>query len=287
MSIPAKMHRSISSKLNCQASNSVIVGSFFSASSVNHPRNSVALSVPVNDPCLERKLSRTRKMSEAIRSVESKRMTTIPTEMEDITLPWVVMLTNQYLLKQGQSPLASDMELEFHVQDCKSSVGEFSSTYRIDAMVPNQMEFSFIVKMIPDNDPCRAYVFDAGLFEKENEMYFDVLPAIKFYMQSQKQQPLRMDEGGTASSIVDKLIPECIYGSHNMDGAGVLVFQCCAKEGFHDCEDPYGLKIEQMRSVIKSLAEFHAVSRAFVLKYGEIGVQRRYPSLSQVNLGNV
>ena len=49
-----------------------IRGSFFSASSVNHPRNSVCLSVPMEDPNVERKLSRTRKMSETNRSVDSR-----------------------------------------------------------------------------------------------------------------------------------------------------------------------------------------------------------------------
>ena len=59
--------------------------------------------------------------------------------------------------------------------------------------------------MIPENDPCRAYVFEAGLFEKENEMYFDLLPAIKFHCKK---------------TLIQQLIPDCIYGSHNMDGAG-------------------------------------------------------------------
>ena len=59
--------------------------------------------------------------------------------------------------------------------------------------------------MIPENDPCRAYVFEAGLFEKENEMYFDLLPAIKFHCKK---------------TSIQQLIPDCIYGSHNMDGAG-------------------------------------------------------------------
>ena len=63
----------------------------------------------------------------------------------------------------------------------------------------------FVVKMIPENDPCRAYVFEAGLFEKENEMYFDLLPAIKFHCKK---------------TLIQQSIPDCIYGSHNMDGAG-------------------------------------------------------------------
>ena len=63
----------ISSSQSCSRKTSLIeCGSFFSASSVNHPRNSVCLSVPMEDPNVERKLSRTRKMSETNRSVDSR-----------------------------------------------------------------------------------------------------------------------------------------------------------------------------------------------------------------------
>lgn len=81
---------------------------------------------------------------------------------------------------------------------------------------------------------------------------------------------------------MDRLIPECVHGNHNMDGAGVLVFKSCSRRGFKDCQDPSGLKLEQVRSVIKSLAEFHAVARSFVVKHGVKGVERRYPILGQV-----
>ena len=150
------------------------------------------------------------------------------------------------------------------------SVGEFSSTYTVQIKVPklDEMQIDFVVKMIPENDPCRAYVFETGLFEKENEVYFDLMPAIKFHCKS---------------SLIDELIPECVYGSHNMDGAGVLVFKCCGKQGFKSCQDPLGLKVEKIREIMKSMAEFHASSKAFVLKHGVHGVQRRYQNLSQVN----
>ena len=88
------------------------------------------------------------------------------------------------------------------------SVGEFSSTYSVQVSIPKLQEekLHFVVKMIPENDPCRAYVFETGLFEKENEVYFDLMPAIKF---------------NCKSTLIEELIPECIYGSHNMDGAGI------------------------------------------------------------------
>lgn len=161
----------------------VVAGSFFSASSVNHPRNSVALMVPENDPLVEQKLNRTRKMSDAIQnaSCQSKRVACIPTQKEDINKAWVFMVINQYLLKIGRSPLDQGVleELSYEVKDCKTSFGDFSATYQlvVDLEIGT---FEFIVKMIPDNDACRAYVFETGLFEKETEVYFDLLPALKF-----------------------------------------------------------------------------------------------------------
>ena len=66
------------------------------------------------------------------------------------------------------------------------------------------------------------------------------------------------------------------------DGAGVLVFQSCSTENFKECQDPSGLNLEQSKIVIKHMAEFHAISRAFVVKHGVTGVKRRYPMLAQV-----
>lgn len=126
--------------------------------------------------------------------------------------------------------------------------------------------YGFVIKMIPENDPCRAYVFETGLFEKENEVYFDLMPAIKFHCKS---------------TFIEELIPECVYGSHNMDGAGVLVFKCCEEKGFYNPIDPLGLKVEKVRAVMTSIAEFHASARAFVIKHGVQGVQRRYTGLCQ------
>merc|ERR1711860_428783 len=44
---------------------------------------------------------------------------------------------------------------------------------------------------------------------------------------------------------------------------------------------PSGLKVEQVKSVFLSIAEFHAAARSFVTKHGLDGVQRRYPCLCQ------
>ena len=74
-----------------------------------------------------------------------------------------------------------------------------------------------------------------------------------------------------------------IFLFQNMqDGAGVLVFQSCSNDNFKECQDPSGLNLEQSKIVIKHMAEFHASSRAFVVKHGVTGVKRRYPMLAQV-----
>ena len=88
LNIPGQFKRSQSTQL----SSLVLSSSYFCASSLHHPRNSgVTFSVPVNDdPSMERKLSRTRQMSETTRMSgaaqrsSSRRMTTIPTVKEDI-----------------------------------------------------------------------------------------------------------------------------------------------------------------------------------------------------------
>ena len=136
INIPGKFKRSQSTQL----SSLILSSSYFCASSLHHPRNvsGVTFSVSVDDdPSMERKLSRTRQMSETIRSgpsqCNSRRMTTIPTVSEDITSQWVTMLINQRQLKCGKSPLDPDVleGLTFQVHDCKKSVGEFSSTYKV------------------------------------------------------------------------------------------------------------------------------------------------------------
>ena len=84
-------------------------------------RNS-GVTIAVNDPGMERKLNRTRKMSENIRTVESKTMTTIPTQKEDITLKWIHMIINQAFLKCGKAPIDRDTieGMKYEIIDCKS-----------------------------------------------------------------------------------------------------------------------------------------------------------------------
>lgn len=257
---------------------SFVPGSLFSASVASSiPRESMALSVPVDNPVIEQKLDRTRKISTIIQSSVSK-VVSFPTTVGDINRRWALMLVDQFRLKHGLDPVAPEAQVDFETKDCKKSVGEFSTTHMIDISISKDESYSFVVKMIPENDPCRAYVFEAGLFEKENEMYFELLPAIKFFLQSGDR---------SVKTILDDLIPECIYGSHNTDGAGVLVFASITQSGgFKDCCDPCGLDIKQLRVIVKSMSEFHASGHAFLAK-NKLGlVERRYPNLTKDMFSN-
>ena len=84
-------------------------------------RNS-GVSIAVSGPGMERKLNRTRKMSENIQTVASKTLTTIPTQKEDITIKWIHMIINQNLLKSGKAPLDQEAieGMNFEIIDCKS-----------------------------------------------------------------------------------------------------------------------------------------------------------------------
>ena len=54
-------------------------------------------------------------------------------------------------------------------------------------------------------------------------------------------------------------IPRCIYGSNNMDGAGVLVFECALQQGYTHPRDPEGLSLQQVTCVLEFMARFHAI----------------------------
>ena len=68
-------------------------------------------------------------MSENIQTVESKTMTTIPTQKEDITIKWIHMIINQNLLKSGKAPLDQEAieGMNFEIIDCKSRYKLFSN----------------------------------------------------------------------------------------------------------------------------------------------------------------
>ena len=83
----------------------------------------------------------------------------------------------------------------FRISDCKTAVGDFSTTYQIDikltrdeevesfrtSEVSGEEEISFIAKLLPADDPGRMCVFEANLFEKEIEVRNkESLPSIIF-----------------------------------------------------------------------------------------------------------
>ena len=68
-------------------------------------------------------------------------------------------------------------------------------------------------------------------------------------------------------TFIDSLTPQCVYSSHNTDGAGVIVFKnSCSDASFKDCSDPNGMSLTQVLSVVKAMAKFHAAGRAFLAR---------------------
>ena len=68
-------------------------------------------------------------------------------------------------------------------------------------------------------------------------------------------------------TFLDSLTPQCVYSSHNTDGAGVIVFKnSCSGASFRDCSDPEGLSLPEVLTVVKAMAKFHAVGRAFLAR---------------------
>lgn len=63
------------------------------------------------------------------------------------------------------------------------------------------------------------------------------------------------------------MIPQCVYSSHNTDGAGVIVFKnSCSDTSFQDCSDPEGMSLPEILTVVKAMAKFHAAGRAFLAR---------------------
>ncbi len=119
-----------------------------------HRRNSLFLGATSLEPAphIEKKLDRVRKMSEARQRQElagpRPRATQIPTEVGDITLDFVRLVANQYLLKHDRPLLQkTDPVHDLSITDCKAGVGDYSSTVKV------RMHRS--VGTRPRNDPAR------------------------------------------------------------------------------------------------------------------------------------
>jgi hypothetical protein len=148
-------------------------------------RDSLDGAASALSPITEKKLQRTRKMSEAVlgsaasRVLETPvpRIARIPTVGRDITKDWIRVVINQYLMKYDLDMLRrEDRVVELEVADCKFGVGDFSSTFRVDAVVESaseeglRREFHLVAKLLPPDDSGRACVMEANLFGKEIEV---------------------------------------------------------------------------------------------------------------------
>jgi len=210
-------------------------------------------------PATLKRLLRIRKMSDLCKTPESGNFTTIPTQLGEIDPEWAKIIINQHRLKHLQPPLNQEaLVTKLSVDDCKKSSGDMSTTARMNVRVDNLddcLQYYFIAKLLPADDPCRVYVFEANVFEKEISIYFELLPLLRQSCLNTKLE-----------NLLSTHIPQCIYGSNNMDGAGVLVFECALQQGFIHPMDPEGLSLEQVFCVIDFMANFHAIGSSLIAK---------------------
>ena len=253
------------------------------------PHSSLAGLPIAPSPLIEKKLNRIRNLPGS-----PTRLATIhiPTQLSDITCDWVLLVLNQHRAVCCQEPVAKSELQKISIFDCKTNVGDFSSTYQIDVVVQQGKKdaktYNFIAKLLPADDPGRLCVFEANLFEKEIEIYFDLLPSIKqLFLQNRllTKSQVELEEIARAASreetFVDRLIPQCVFSSSNTDGAGVLVFKSCTSEAYESCCNPDGLSLEELREVVKAMAQFHAASFCFLQRCKPEHVERRYPCLKK------
>lgn len=202
---------------------------------------------------------------------ESGNFTTIPTQLGDINPEWAKIIINQHRIKHFRPPLNQEaLVTKLLVDDCKKSSGDMSTTARMNVKVDNMdedVQYYFIAKLLPKDDPCRVYVFEANVFEKEISIYFELLPCLRQSCLNTKLEKL-----------LSSHIPQCIYGSNNMDGAGVLVFECALEQGFLHPVDPEGLSLEQVMCVISFMAKFHAIGSSLLAKSHK-SMKLRHPYL--------
>jgi len=223
---------------------------------------------PPLSPQTKKKLLRVRKMNSSQPST-----TTIPTEVSDVSIDWACLLVNQHRLKHGLCTITPTKITKFDVRvdDCMKSAGDLSSTCRIITLVRIEEEdfhYSFIAKLLPPDDPCRLYVFESNVFEKEISIYFEFLPSMRQFVMKHSDLELLLTEN----------IPTCIYGSNDGNGAGVLVFECAQEKGYLHTVDPEGLSLSQVRCTVSLIAKFHAIGSAMLIKKGK-DIKLRYPYL--------
>jgi len=210
-------------------------------------------------------------MSEMVGNPEAGNVITIPTQVGDISPDWVKMVINQYKIKHIQPPLAINAQVvNLNVHDAKVSSGDMSITCKIHAIVNSHGDlenYTFIAKILPADDPNRVYVFEANVFEKEISIYFELLPCLRQFCSD-----------SMLKTFLSTNIPQCIYGSNNTDGAGVLVFECALQQGYSHPLDPEGLSLDQVLCAVSFMAKFHAIGSALISKKLK-SIQLRHPYL--------
>jgi len=238
------------------------------------PLSSVVVNQSPPSPATAKRLLRIRKMSEMCRKPNvTGNISTIPIQPKDINESWAKLVINQHRIKHYQPPLPKTAVItRFCVNDCKKSSGDLSTTCRISVDLRSDADttcnYVFIAKLLPADDPCRVYVFESNVFEKEISIYFELLPCLRQFC-----------EGTALETLMHDRVPACIYGSNNCDGAGVLVFECAQEQGFKHPVDPDGLSLDQVMTTIKFMAKFHAMGSALLSKKGKL-INLRYPFLS-------
>jgi len=252
--------------------------SYFGKQSIMDGTPVKSASVVVNQsppsPTTAKRLLRIRKMSDMCRNPQvTGNISTIPIQPKDINEAWAKLVINQHRIKHFQPPLPQTTVItRLNVNDCKKSSGDLSTTCRISVdLKPTKdttSNYVFIAKLLPADDPCRVYVFESNVFEKEISIYFELLPCLRQFC-----------EGTALENLMPDRVPSCIYGSNNCDGAGVLVFECAQERGFKHPSDPEGLSLDQVMTTIKFMAQFHAIGSALLITKGQL-IKLRYPFLS-------
>ena len=172
---------------------------------------------PTFSPTPQKELVGIRKMSEMSRTTSNS--STIPTQESEISTEWAMLIVNQLWLKQQLPALSSNsLVSSLQLEDYKNSNGDMSTTVRVavDLEAPGKsLSYYFIAKLLPNDGPCGVYCFKANIFKKEISNYFEMLPTLQQTCQGQE----------SLEQLLSRAIPQCVYGSNNMDGTRVLVFE--------------------------------------------------------------
>lgn len=185
----------------------------------------------------------------------------IPKEPEEITAEWLHQVIAQYRQSKSLSPIKDPDDLvECEISERKASMGYLSSTYTIDVHFKcysdqgmEQCGLVFFLKMLPseaiqNGDRNRKLARDLRVFENEVRTMFHLLPMVQ------------------KSKSVQMCLPQIVYGSHDVDGNGVIVLIDEAQNCYRPITSTIGLSFDETQEVICRLAEMHAASTACLVQ---------------------